>query len=112
MKILRDFKNNLLKRREVAVEAENYGNPGLKEAVKIIAEQCKTKEDSITVRTIKSEYGENRFVIEAFCYDSAEAKADIEPKPKVKKALTEAAGVVPAPVSMPVSAPVPAGGKK
>ena len=93
MKILRDFKNNLLKRKEIRAEMDAVSNPGLAAVSKLVAEHFKTDEKQIVVKRIGSEFGENRFVIDAFIYDSAEVKAKVEPKTKVKKVEGAAAPV-------------------
>ena len=85
MKTLHDVTNKLLKRREVMYELQNHGNPGVAAVMKDLVAHFKAQEDQIAVKKIASEYGENRFVVTAFIYDSAEAKKKIEPKVKVKK---------------------------
>jgi ribosomal protein S24E len=85
MKTIMDFKNDLLKRREIKLIIEAQANPGFSNALKMIAEQFKSKEEEIVVKTVKSKFGRNTFLIDAFIYDSAQDKARIEPKKKVKK---------------------------
>ena len=85
MKVLKEFKNSLLKRKEIRAEMDGDSNPGAVAVSKMVAEQFKVKEDQVAVRKIGSEFGESRFVIDAFVYDSAEAKTKTEPKIKVKK---------------------------
>lgn len=104
MNIIRDFKNKLLNRREIVLEAENHGNPGFKDSIKMVAEKFKAGEDVIAIKEVRSEFGENKFKISAFIYDSAGARARIEPKPKAKKAVAVEAA--------PASAAPAAGGKK
>jgi len=82
---MNDFKNSLLKRREVKVVVESPSNPGFQNSIKMIADQFKASEDSIAVKEVKSKFGRNTFLIDAFIYDSVKDKELIEPKKKVKK---------------------------
>ncbi len=86
MKVISDFKNDLLKRREVKVLVEADSNPGFENAGKQIAEKFKASEEVIAVKGIKSKFGRSTFLISAFIYDSVDDKENIEPKPKVKRA--------------------------
>ena len=87
---IKDFKNELLGRRELKVVAEAEKNPGFANAAKIIADEFKAKEDLIVVKEVKSKFGRNTFLIDALIYYSAEDKEKVEPKKRVKK--TDAAG--------------------
>jgi ribosomal protein S24E len=80
-----DFKNILLKRREVKLIIESQSNPGFQNALKIISDQFKESEDKVAVKAVKSKFGRNTFLIDAFIYDSAKDKSEIEPKIKIKK---------------------------
>ena len=102
MKTIKNFRNDLLKRNEVKVVMSAGKNPGLATALKNIAEHLKTKEENVVVRELKSSFGRDTFLIDAFVYDSVMEKDKIEQKKKVKKVEGD-----------PNSAPVaPAGGKK
>jgi ribosomal protein S24E len=85
MKELMDFNNTLLKRREVKIVVEAPSNPGFTNAQKMIADKYNAKEDEIVVKAVKSKFGRNTFLIDAFIYNSAQDKVNIEPKKKVKK---------------------------
>lgn len=91
MNTIKDFKNDLLKRREVKLVVDSDRNPGLENAVKMIAEHFKSKEDVIVVKTLKSKFGRDTFLIDAFIYNSAADKDKFEPKKKEKKKEGEAA---------------------
>ena len=104
MKTIKNFRNDLLKRNEVKVVMTASKNPGLATAAKNIAEHLKTKEENIVVRELKSSFGRDTFLIDAFVYDSVMEKDKIEPKKKVKKVEGDAQGA-PAPAAA-------AGGKK
>ena len=85
MKIERDFKNDLLKRRELEVLMDADSNPGFEGAKSMLAGELKVSEDVIVVRGVKGHFGSNEFLVDAFIYDSVEDKEKTEPKPKVKK---------------------------
>ena len=102
MKTVKDFRNDLLKRREVKLLMEAEKNPGMANATTDIAKQFKVSEDVVALKLVGSRFGRGTFMIDAFVYDSAADKANIEPKKKVKKKEGEAAQ----------AAPAPAGGKK
>ncbi len=80
-----DFKNPLLKRREVEFVLKNDKNPGFNVVKEYIMKEFKTEEEKIVVRKIKGSFGNNNFEIEAFIYDSEKDKEEIEQKPKAKK---------------------------
>ncbi len=85
METIRDFRNNLLKRKEVKVVFEAGSNPGFEESMKKVAQHFKADESKIALKNVKSKFGRNTFLIDAFIYDSAEDRERIEPKIKVKK---------------------------
>ncbi|MEK6850500.1 MAG: hypothetical protein AABX85_02915 [Nanoarchaeota archaeon] len=98
MKVITDFRNDLLKRREVKVIVESQSNLGFQNSLSTTAQQFKAKEEVIVVKAVKSKFGRNTFLIEAYIYDSVKDKDSIEPRKKIKKAApgqeqTQAAGV-------------------
>ncbi len=99
--LIKDFRNDLLKRREVKVVITAEKNPGMADASKTMAEHFKACDDCIVINTLKSKFGRDTFLIDAFVYDSAADKLRVEPKKKEKKAPEGAAAPAPA-----------AGGKK
>ena len=86
MEIINDFRNELLKRREMEIKINQEGNPGFSGAMDKIVEHLKTDKERIVVRAVRSKFGENDFLIEAFVYDSVEDKVKTEPRKKEKKA--------------------------
>ena len=86
MEIIVDKKNELLKRRELKVVINVDSNPGYAGASKVISEEFKSPEENVVIKTLKSKFGRDTFLIDAFIYDSLEDKNKIEPKPKEKKA--------------------------
>lgn len=102
MNITKDFRNELLKRREVELVLTAGKNPGMQDAAKNIAENFKVDESNVVVKAVRSRFGRDSFSIEAMIYDSVEDKSGVEPKKKEKKKEGEAQAA-PAPV---------AGGKK
>jgi ribosomal protein S24E len=85
MNIIKDTKNDLLKRREVKLVMNADKNPGLAAAAKVIAEQLKVPEDTIVVKTLKSKFGRDTFLIDSCIYNSKEDKERIEFKKREKK---------------------------
>ncbi len=85
MKIMNSFANSLMKRREVVLALEHASNPGFAHAATVVAEHFKIGEDHVVVRAIRNNYGSKTFLIEAFVYDSPDAKLLVEPKVKAKK---------------------------
>lgn len=112
MKTIKNFRNDLLKRNEVKVVMSAGKNPGLATAAKNIAEHLKTKEENIVVRELKSSFGRDTFLIDAFVYDSVMDKDNIEPKKKVKKKEGEPSSTPAAGTSSTTAAPAATGGKK
>ena len=82
---MKEFKNVLLKRKEVEFAVHSDSNPGYGNAKKIIAEKLKADEKLVVVKAVRGKFGSNDFIIEAFVYDSEEAKKNIEPVKKEKK---------------------------
>jgi ribosomal protein S24E len=78
MEVIKDFKNGLLKRREVKVVVKEESNPGFTKALQIISEEFKAPEENIVMRGVGSKFGRNTFLIDAFIYDSVEDKKRIE----------------------------------
>lgn len=83
MEIKKDFRNELLKRRELIIQLESEKNPGFDETRKKIAEKFAIPEDNIDVLRIKGSFGKEKFLIETNVYDS---KEDLE---KMKKITSE-----------------------
>ena len=89
MKPMKDNYNELLKRREVKIIIESESNPGFLKAGQAVADFAKKPEENIAVKEVKSAFGRNTFLIDAFVYDTKEMKDKIEPKKKEKKALPQ-----------------------
>jgi len=85
MEVKKEFKNDLLKRKEVLVSNVYSSNPGLSQSLKDVASKFKVSEDVIVLRRVGNEFGNNEFIIDAFIYDSLEDKEKVEPKKKEKK---------------------------
>ena len=83
--MIQDFRNELLKRREVKILIEAESNPGFGEAQKKVKEKFGVGEEQIVMRNVKSKFGRKTFLLDAFIYDSAADKEKTEQKPKVKK---------------------------
>ena len=85
MNTVKDVKNDLLNRREIKIIIEADSNPGNAKAVQIIADEFKSSPENIVIKTLKSKFGRNTFLLDAFIYNSAKDKERIELKKKVKK---------------------------
>ncbi len=85
MEILNQSRNELLKRSEVKGIVKSVGNFGFENAMKTIVEKMKAAEENVVIKNVKSKFGRDTFLIEAFIYDSAEDKMKIEQKAKEKK---------------------------
>ena len=84
---MKEFRNDLLKRKEVLVSFEADKNPGFEASEKMVVDQMKFDADKVAVRSVKSHFGSNEFVVEAFVYDTAKDREMIEPKVKPKKVV-------------------------
>ncbi len=85
MNIIKDLKNDLLKRREIKLIIKSESNPGYANSLKIISEKFNANADLIVTKGIKSKFGRDSFLIDAFIYNSVKDKERIEPKKKVKE---------------------------
>ncbi len=84
---MKEFRNDLLKRKEVLVSFEADKNPGFEASKKMVVDKMKVDADKVAVRSVKSHFGSNEFVVEAFVYDTAKDREMIEPKVKPKKVV-------------------------
>ena len=85
---MKDFRNDLLNRREVTLGINHSNNPGFDECLRIVAEQFETPAENISVKNVKGNFGSGHFLIEAFIYDTKEHKERLEPKSKIKQSST------------------------
>ena len=85
MKLIKDFDNKLLKRKEIVLETSYGSNPGVTKATADVASHFKTNADLVALKKISNGFGSRHFSIEAFLYNNIEDKNKIEPKKKEKK---------------------------
>ena len=85
MKVMKEFKNNLLKRKEVVFSVEANSNPGYQKVQEYCVGHFKVETDRVVIKKLWGKFGSNEFFTEAFIYDSIADKERNEPKPKVKK---------------------------
>jgi len=85
MEVNKDFRNELLKRREIHGILMSEKNPGLDIARREVAGKFKVGEENVALKFVKNNFGSNEFLIEAFVYDSVEDLLRVEPKKKEKK---------------------------
>lgn len=88
---MNDLKNNLLKRREVSTIIEKRSNPGYESTLSDLAKNLNVDKNLIVIKSLKSKFGHNSFLVNAFIYNSVQDKERIEPKKKVKKTKGEEA---------------------
>jgi len=87
MESKKDFKNELMQRRELEVLIESEKNPTRVEVKKALAEKFKASEEEIIVERIKGFYGRKEFLITARIYDSKEAMKYAEPEAILQKPI-------------------------
>lgn len=85
MHLRKDFRNELMKRREVEFVFESEKNPGFETARKKVVEKFKVGEENVAIKFVKNNFGTHEFFVEAFVYDSLQDKNETEPKVKPKK---------------------------
>jgi len=81
METNKDIRNELFKRQELALEIEGDKNPGFAEVRKQIAEKFGKPEGNIDLLRVKGNFGNSRFNVEAYIYDS---KEDLDSMQKLK----------------------------
>ncbi len=85
MKTIKDFRNELLKRKEIVFSIDAISNPGFTKMREECAKYFNAEIERVVVRNVSNKFGSKEFFIEAFIYDSAKDKEKIEQKPKPKK---------------------------
>ena len=108
MKVLNENYSKLLHQKIIEVEIAHPGKatPSKDEIKKEIAKTAKAKEDLITIKKIKTDFGSGSSIVTAYVYDSEEDLRKIEPmtkhlKAQAKKAAEEAAKQAEAPKEEP-----------
>lgn len=85
MKITHEFRNDLLKRREVALSLTGEINSGYAHAGQLVADHFKVSSDVVVIRRVENMFGSHSFLVHAFIYDSPAGREKIEPPKKEKK---------------------------
>lgn len=85
MEVKQERGNKLLGRKEVLAEGKYGSNPGFAEVTKKLSEHFKASEELVVVNKIESHYGTNRFLIDAYIYETADAMKRLAIKKKEKK---------------------------
>ena len=85
--IVTEKRNDLLKRREVVIQAEFAGKstPAEAEVQKSLAEKLKAKENLVVIKKIRQVYGSPQAVVGAYVYDDETTLKAIETINKKKK---------------------------
>ena len=84
MEIIKDFRNDLLKRKEVEVTIESDSNPGFDFSREKVSSEFGVAADVVAIKAVRGKFGSNEFLVEAFIYDSVDDMEKTEVKPKVK----------------------------
>jgi ribosomal protein S24E len=74
MKVKKDFKNELLNRREVEVIVTADKTPSFADMAKKLAEHFKAHEDNIMMEKVGGKFGRSTFLVKACIYDNKELK--------------------------------------
>lgn len=90
MNVIKDFRNSLLKRKELIISIDAESNPGFGKVKQECVDYFSATADNIVVKSIKGNFGRRNFVAEVFVYDSVEDKNKIEPRIVVKAKKEEA----------------------
>ncbi len=85
MKVLKDFNNELIHRRELSFIIQSQSNPGFQKVYSIVSEHFKANIEIIVIKKIAGNFGSRDFLIDAYIYNSVEDKNRFEPKAKQKK---------------------------
>ena len=92
MEVLKDFKNDLLQRREIKLIVESNTTPSYEETKSLLEKEFKAKPESTVIKTVKGTFGRKTFLVKAYAYNSKEAMENIETKTqKQRKAEAEEA---------------------
>ncbi len=85
--IVTEKRNDLLKRREVVIQAEFAGKstPAEVDVQKTLAEKIKTNEKLVVIKKIRQVYGSARAMVDAYIYDDETTLKAIEAINKKKK---------------------------
>lgn len=73
MKITKEFKNELLKRKEISFIIESDKNPSFIQMKKLLSDKFSKPEENIDVFNINGKFGRKTFLVKAYIYDSNEA---------------------------------------
>ncbi len=85
MKLKNEFKNSLLKRKEIVFSVVEHSNPGLVKMQNLCSEHFKVGAENVVVKKLWNNFGDNEFFCEVFIYESPGDKERVEPKAKPKK---------------------------
>jgi len=72
MEVIKDKKNELFKRQELSLVVDGDKNPGFSEVRKMISEKVGKPEENIDVLKVEGSFGQKKFDVEAYVYNSKE----------------------------------------
>ena len=85
MNTIKEFNNDLLKRKEMVVVKEYESNPGFEKVRSDVTQKFKVDADTISIKKIDNNFGSNNFNIELFIYNSADDLKKVETRNRKKK---------------------------
>lgn len=85
MNILKDKRNDLLRRRELEFVMLHDKNPGFEAVVKEFCSKENVPEENVCVKSLHGNFGRSEFHVDVFVYDSLEDKNKVELNKKSKK---------------------------
>lgn len=85
-KLIEEFENKVLSRKEVVIDMEFTGaTPSAEEVTKRVSQAFKVEPDVVAVRTISTHFGEPKVTVAANIYSSKEMRQKMEPEKKAKE---------------------------
>jgi ribosomal protein S24E len=84
MEILKQFRNSLFGRDEIALKVTSVSSPSKADLTKQLGEKLKKEENLIVVKEVQGNFGRREFSVKAFVYHSEDEKEQFEPKQKKK----------------------------
>ncbi len=85
MNIVKENKNEFLKRKEISISEHFDSNPGYEKMKQEIAHKFKAEPGCIAIKSLKSGFGSRNFVVEFYIYDTVEDYTKMEVRKKKKK---------------------------
>jgi ribosomal protein S24E len=85
LKVVKDVKNPLFKRKEVELEVGSEIVPSISASEELLSQKFSANKEGIKIKKIKGKFGTKVFSIHANIYSSKDEMESVEGKPKEKK---------------------------